>query len=89
MRVTCTSGSVRGGDGNIPAYSAGDLDDRPGLSARRVEPVEATVGIGLHQPVPAGQMHLGMHCAPIGRVDVERRRRRRASERPVVTHVGP
>jgi len=28
MREICTSGSVRGGDGNIPAYSAGDLHGR-------------------------------------------------------------
>jgi hypothetical protein len=26
MREICTSGSVRGGEGNLPAYSAIDLD---------------------------------------------------------------
>ena len=28
MRETCTSGSVRGGDGDIPTYSAGDIRQR-------------------------------------------------------------
>jgi hypothetical protein len=28
MRGNCTSGSVRGGGGNVPTYSAGGLDDR-------------------------------------------------------------
>ena len=65
------------------------LDDRPGLAASLVQPVVAGIGVGLHQPVPGRQVRLGMLAAAVGRVEVGRRRRSGAGERPVVAHVGP
>ena len=59
---------------------AGDLDDRTGLPARLIEPVVAAVGVGLHEPLPSGQMRLGMRRCAIGREEVDRRRRIRAGE---------
>ena len=50
MREICTSGSVRGGDGNILAYSARRLHQGTGLAVRRVEPAEAREGIRLAMP---------------------------------------
>ena len=47
----------------------------PGLRRGLVEPVEAGIGVGLHQPGVAGQMLLGMLAAAIGRVEEDRRRR--------------
>ena len=47
MRVICTSGSVRGGDGNIPAYSARRLEDGAGASAGGVQLAVAAIGVGL------------------------------------------
>ena len=47
MREIRSSGSVRGGVGNDPAYSAGGVLDRPGLPPGPVELVEAGIGIGL------------------------------------------
>ncbi len=68
---------------------AGDLDDRPGLPVRLVEPIVAAVGVSLHQPVPGGQMRFWMRRRAIGREVVDRGRRIRAGEWPVVAHIGP
>jgi hypothetical protein len=35
MRESCTSGSVRGGDGNVPTYSAIDLPGRCQVTPER------------------------------------------------------
>lgn len=47
MREICTSGSVRGGDGNIPAYSAERRRDRSLQARGIVEAIVAAIGIGL------------------------------------------
>ena len=65
------------------------LDDRPRLAAGLVEPVEARIGVRLHQPGVAGQVPFGMLAAAVGRVEERRRRRIGAGERPVVAHIGP
>lgn len=43
MREICTSGSVRGGDGNIPTYSAFDLPGRREVPPERRWLVQVTV----------------------------------------------
>jgi hypothetical protein len=45
--------------------SACRLDDRPGLAASLVKPVEAGIGVGLHQPPVGRQMFLGMGAAAV------------------------
>jgi hypothetical protein len=54
MREIRSSGSVRGGVGNDPAYSAGGLEDRPRLALQGVEPVEPGVGVGLQDAGEGG-----------------------------------
>ena len=58
MREICTSGSVRGGDGNILAYSALGLDDRRGLAFAEVELAVTAVGVGLQHSGPSREMRL-------------------------------
>jgi hypothetical protein len=65
MRVIRSSGSVRGGDGNIPAYSAEGLDDRAAFAIGLVELAEPGIGVGLHQSGIPGQMLLRMLTATI------------------------
>ena len=60
MRVIRSSGSVRGGDGNIPAYSARRLDDRSGPPLGVIEAIEAGESIGLHDARVSGEMFAGM-----------------------------
>ena len=47
MRESRTSGSVRGGDGNIPTYSAQCRGNRPLRARGVVHLVVAAVGVGL------------------------------------------
>src|SRR3954464_1559596 len=65
MREICTSGSVRGGDGNIPAYSAGCLCDRAGRTTGLVKPPKAREGIGLQDPGIALQKGLRVRAPAI------------------------
>jgi hypothetical protein len=65
MRVIRSSGSVRGGDGDIPAYSAAGFRDRSRFSIRLVEHVEPGIGIGLKNPAISGEMPLGMNAGAI------------------------
>jgi hypothetical protein len=50
MREIRSSGSVRGGDGNILAYSARSFNDRSRFAVGLVELGEAGIGVGLHYP---------------------------------------
>ena len=50
MREICTSGSVRGGDGNIPAYSAEPRRDRSRRARGVIKPVVAAINVGLENP---------------------------------------
>src|SRR6202030_4827690 len=75
MRVIRTSGSVRGGDGNIPAYSAGGLQDRTRRAGALVKLAIAFIGVSLEDPGVVGQMSLGMLAGPVARV-IEHRPRR-------------
>ena len=89
MRVIRSSGSVRGGAGDIPAYSARCLSDRAGLAVREIELVVAVVGVGLQDARVAMQMRLRMLAAPVARVVEHRGRRPGAAERPIVADVDP
>src|SRR6266446_6003897 len=68
---------------------AGGLHDRPRLAGGLVEPVEAGIGVRLHQSDIASQMLLGMLAAAIARIEEHRRWWIGAGKRPVVAHVGP
>jgi hypothetical protein len=63
MREIRSSGSVRGGAGNIPAYSAGGLDDRAVFARCLVESIGRRPPSARHS-----KMLLGMLAAEIGRV---------------------
>ncbi len=68
---------------------ASDRRDRTRLAIGLVKRVEAAIGIGLQNPAVAGEMPFGMRAAAIGRVVVDRGRRRGAAKRTIVTHIGP
>jgi len=89
MRVIRSSGSVRGGDGDIPAYSAGRLPDRTRFSARQIQLVVAVIGVGLQNAGVTRQMRLRMLALAIARVVEDRRGRSGAAERLVVANIGP
>ena len=74
---------------------AGDLGDRrprreprAGL-ARRVQRCEPAIGIGLQKPGEVREMGRRVRAATVGAVEVDRRRRCGAAERPVVTDIDP
>ena len=89
MRETCSSGSVRGGGGNVPTYSASCLGNRAGFARFVVEFVEPGIGIRLQDAGISGQMLLRMFAATVRRVVEYRRRRCRSAERSVVAYVRP
>ena len=89
MREICTSGSVRGGDGNILAYSACCLDDDAWFAIWLVEPSEAREGIGLDDAGVSAEPTLGMGAGTVCRVEVGRGRRVRTAERTIVAHRRP
>ncbi len=51
MREICTSGSVRGGDGNIPTYSASLLPDRSKMTQE--QPLIGETGLGAEEGMPS------------------------------------
>ena len=69
MREIRSSGSVRGGVGNDPAYSAGGFEDRARLPVGRVEPLEPGIGVRLQDSGEAGQVALGVLTDPVGRIE--------------------
>ena len=92
MRVIRSSGSVRGGAGNIPAYSAEGLRQRGRRACLRigfVEPGEARIGVGMQMAATASQQGMGVLGLAVGRVEVEGRRRRGRSVGPLVSHRRP
>ena len=60
MREIRTSGSVRGGGGNVLTYSARGLEDRPRLAFRLIEPIEPGISVGLQDTGEPGQVPLGI-----------------------------
>jgi hypothetical protein len=75
MRETCTSGSVRGGDGNVPTYSAGNFEQRR-LAAgggRLEQPREAGIAVGVQEAAAAAEQRLGADALAVRGVAVERR----------------
>ena len=68
MREIRSSGSVRGGDGNIPAYSAGR---EPDVGA---ELLEAGIAVDLHHAFELCQMGGGTLGLAIGTVEIDRGR---------------
>ena len=89
MRVIRSSGSVRGGDGDIPAYSAGRFPDRTWFSVWQIQLVVTVIGVGLQDAGVTRQMRLRMLALAIARVIEDRGGRSCAAERFVVAHVGP
>src|SRR3954471_21805246 len=89
IREICTSGSVRGGDGNISAYSAGCLGDRAGRTTGGIELPKARVGIGLQDAGVACQKGLRVLTPAIRRVEVGCRWWRRPAKGPVIPHHCP
>ena len=89
MRVIRSSGSVRGGAGDIPAYSARRLPDRAGLAVPEIEPVVAVVGVRLQDAGVASEVRLRMLAPPVARVVEDRGGRPGAAERLVVADVNP
>jgi hypothetical protein len=65
MREIRSSGSVRGGVGNDPAYSARRLEDRPWLPIGRIEPVEPGIGVRLQDAGELSQVPLGMLASAV------------------------
>ena len=88
MREIRSSGSVRGGAGNDPAYSAERLGDGAAGTGGFVEAAEAGIRIGLQDPGVAGEMLLGMLAAAIARV-MEENRRLALAEGAIVADISP
>ncbi len=65
------------------------LDDRPSLATRFIEPVEARIGVRLHQAGEAGQVKLRMLAATVTRVEERRSRRIAPAKGLIVPHIGP
>jgi len=63
--------------------------DRPRFAASFIEPVEARIGVRLHQAGVGRKVSVRMHAATIGRIEERRCRRRGPGKRAVVAHVGP
>ena len=90
MREICTSGSVRGGGGNVPTYSARDFGDRTGPgSGGTVQRLESRISIGLEETGECGHVRRRMLAAAIGAVEVDGSRGCGAAERSVVAHIDP
>jgi len=89
MRVIRSSGSVRGGDGDIPAYSARCFGNWSWFAGAVIEFIETRKRIGLHHACPTGQMLARIGAVPGSRVFEEGRRRILAAERSVIAHVDP
>jgi hypothetical protein len=65
------------------------LDDGTRFATCAIEPVEAGIGVRLHEPGIACQVLFRMLAAAIRRVEEDCGGRVTAAERPVVAHVGP
>jgi hypothetical protein len=85
MRVIRSSGSVRGGDGDIPAYSAKREADVALLGERAV----AGVAVDLENALEAGKMRDRLRRRPVGRIDIGDRRRVGSAPGAIVSGVGP
>ena len=68
---------------------AGAFDDLAVLAPVEVEPIVATVGVGLHQAAVGRKMTLGMLATAITRVVEEDRWSAVAAEWAIVAHIGP
>lgn len=82
-------------DSSAAMAPAGDLGDRrcwrepwTGLP-RLVERLEPAIGVGLQKTRELREMGRRVLAAAVGAVEVDRRRRRGAAERPVVADVDP
>src|SRR5438034_1853947 len=63
--------------------------NRQHLPLRVEQRLEAVVAIGLQDTGEGGQMLLGMLASSVARGVIDRRRRRRPGEGPVIPHIGP
>jgi hypothetical protein len=60
---------------------ASGLEDGAGLSVCGIESGVAAIGVGLQNAAIAGKVLPGMFAGPVGRIEEQCRRRRRASRR--------
>jgi hypothetical protein len=73
MQETCTSGSVRGGDGDIPTYSALDAPQRGDEALERL--LVGEPGSRVEERQPAGVMRIRehrQHPTPVSRASLLR-----------------
>ena len=89
MRETCTFGSVRGGGGNAPTYSASGFDDGTWFSSGRMKLIEPGISIGLEDPAVVSQMLLRVLSGSVRRVKEQGRWRCRSGERSIIANIGP
>ncbi len=91
MRVIRSSGSVRGGAGDIPAYSARDFGQarNAALRLRRVEIGEAGVAVGMQEAATARQQRVRVFGLAVRRITIEGSGRRRGAKRTLVAHRRP
>jgi hypothetical protein len=89
MREIRSSGSVRGGDGNTPAYSAERERRRPAGALRIGKAAVRGIAVGLQHPGIAPQQRFGVIAAASRRVGVYHHGRRSAPPRPVVAGENP
>jgi hypothetical protein len=85
MRVIRSSGSVRGEDGNILAYSAGR---QPDVSAN-TQPLETRIAIDLDDSPETGQMGCRPFGPPVRAVEIYCRRRISSAPGPVIARIDP
>ena len=85
MRVIRSSGSVRGGAGDIPAYSA----KREAHVAPFGERAIAGIAVDLENALEAGEVGDRLRRLAVGRIDIGDCRRVRSAPGPVVSRIGP
>lgn len=68
---------------------AAGLQNRRGLTARRIEIAITAIGIALQDAAPAGEMRRRMLPSAIAGIVEHRRRRIGATEWSVIAHIGP
>jgi hypothetical protein len=88
MREICTSGSVRGGGGNVPTYSAEGQVNR-GVAAIPGQPLEAVIAVNLQHTLEGRQVLCRARDAVILGIHIRRRWMAFAAPGPIVHRVAP
>jgi hypothetical protein len=88
MREICSSGSVRGGGGNVPTYSAECQPER-GILARFDKLAESSIAIDLQRAAECRQVLGRMLASAVLGVDVGCRRMSGSGPRPIIDRIAP